>query len=281
MKFKLFLLIFFSISVVNSQSITLNEDFIYEDLRYLQLTGNFSSKESFTIRPISHAKYLNNYKEFFKTLYSSKNEKIQFKILPISSYFEFNSKIPYNYNNGSMLPNRGLQKLTSAGFYAKISNFSIQIKPEFLFRENLNYDGFWTGHYPEIWVKRYNLWNWIDLPESFGKSKSSSILIGQSNIKLDFKKISISLSNENIWWGPSTRNSIMMSNNARGFNHISINSNKIMNTMIGGFEWQFVTGKLIKSGYTPPQTDYEYGGNTLYIPKRSQTGNQNDWRYFQ
>jgi hypothetical protein len=42
---------------------------------------------------------------------------------------------------------------------------------------------------------------------------------GQSSIRLTFGPASIGLSNENIWWGPGIRNSLIMSNNAPGFKH--------------------------------------------------------------
>lgn len=279
---KLYKLFFLSICIqCFSQSITLNEDNIYQNLRLKQLKSEFSDQESFTIRPISYLKYKSDYNNYPFKLYSSKNGKNNFKLLPVNINFEYNSEIPHNINNGSMLPNKGMQSILSFGFFGKFSILSFQIKPEYLYRENLNYRGFWEGHYDIHWVKRYTLWNLIDTPERFGKNSENLVLLGQSNIKLNFKGISIGISNENIWWGPSIRNSIMMSNNSRGFTHITFNSNKPHKTFLGNFEWQFITGKLIGSGYSPPRTDFEYGGSKLYIPKRSQTGNVNDWRYLQ
>ena len=73
----------------------------------------------------------------------------------------------------------------------------------------------------------------------------------------------------------------MMSNHARGFKHITFNTNKPIETFLGSFEWQIITGRLENSGFTPPRTDYEYAGNKLYIPKVNQLSNTNDWRYLQ
>ena len=92
------------------------------------------------------------------------------------------------------------------------------------------------------------LWNHIDMPERFGERSHNRVLIGQSSIRINWKKLSIGLSNENIWWGPSIRNSIMMSNHAQGFNHITSNTVKPINTVIGDFEFQVITGKLENSG---------------------------------
>ena len=41
-----------------------------------------------------------------------------------------------------------------------------------------HFDGFWEGHYDyEIWAKRYELWNHIDIPERFGKNKFNRIIV--------------------------------------------------------------------------------------------------------
>ena len=59
----------------------------------------------------------------------------------------------------------------------------------------------------------------------------------------------------------------MMSNHARGFKHITFNSNRPIETKIGNFEFQIVTGRLENSGFTPPGTERTYGGQKLYIQK--------------
>jgi hypothetical protein len=183
-----------------------------------------------------------------------------------------------------MIPNRGYQHIISAGIYAEIGPLSIQIKPENLFSQNKDFEGFGegpNGHYPVIWAQRYNLWNKIDMPERFGDKKLNKTLIGQSSIKLNFKSLSLGISNENIWWGPSIRNSIMMSNHARGFKHITFNTTKPIKTIIGNFEWQLITGRLESSGYLPANSNFEYAGTKIYVPKINQLGELNDWRYIQ
>ena len=183
-----------------------------------------------------------------------------------------------------MVPNRGYQHIISAGIYVEIGPLSVQLKPEYLFSENKDFEGFGegpNGHYPIIWAKRYELWNHIDMPERFGEEKLNKNLIGQSSIRLNYKGFSLGLSNENIWWGPSIRNSIMMSNHARGFKHITFNTTKPLKTKIGNFEWQVISGRLESSGYLPAGSDRQYGGTNIYVPKINQLGRQNDWRYLQ
>ena len=52
------------------------------------------------------------------------------------------------------------------------------------------------------------------MPERFGNTNHNKINFGQSSIRLNWKSLSLGVSNENLWWGPSFRNSIMMSNHA-------------------------------------------------------------------
>ena len=291
MKYKFFIFLFFIFVNSFSQTINLNESHLTDYLRTSQLLGEFKSEVSFTLKPLDIGKNgLEIKKEIFDTekyapsflSFLKGNGKI--KILPIDYNIEFNSHHPYNRNNGSMGPNRGYQHIISAGIYAEIGPLSIQLKPEYLYSQNKDFEGFGegpNGHYSKIWAKRYKLWNRIDMPERFGEKSISKTLIGQSSIRLNYKGLSLGVSNENIWWGPSIRNSIMMSNQARGFKHITFNTTKPLKTKIGNFEWQVISGRLESSGYLPAGSDRQHAGTNIYVPKINQNSWTNDWRYLQ
>ena len=280
---KKFLLFLFLCNSIIGQNISLNNDFIYSDIAYKTLNGELKSDYSFNIKPIELSKlnYKNSgYNDDHTTTVFSKN-KFSIKVLPAEYWIEYNSSHPYNRNNGSMIPNRGYQHIFSSGIYVELGPLSIQLNPEHHYSENKNFNGFWEGHYDYHWAKRYRLWNRIDMPERFGNIRHNRLLIGQSSIRLNLKKISIGISNENLWWGPSYRNSIMMSNHAEGFKHITINTRQPLKTFIGNFEFQLITGRLESSGYTPPGTNRTFGGTKLYIPKINQRAETFDWRYLQ
>ena len=291
MKYNFFFFLLFTFFISSSQTINLNESYLNDYLRTSQLLGNFKSDVSFTLKPFDIGKNgLETNKEIFdkekyaRTLLSFVKANGRVKILPVDYNIEFNSHHPYNRNNGSMGPNRGYQHILSAGIYAEIGPLSVQLKPEYLYSQNKDFEGFGegpNGHYSVIWVKRYKLWNKIDMPERFGKKSISKTLIGQSSIRLNFKGLSLGVSNENIWWGPSIRNSIMMSNHARGFKHITFNTTKPLQTKIGNFEWQVISGRLESSGYLPAGSDRQHAGTNIYIPKINQRGETDDWRYLQ
>ena len=267
---------------VQAQTINLNEGFIQQNLRTAQLLGEFDPSVSFTSLPIHTGKIgvkidssLIGSNEYGATLKTFFGKHGTLKILPVDFIMEYSSHHPYSRNNGSMIPNRGYQQLVSFGFHAELGPLSIQFKPEAVYAENRNFEGFPDSHYGITWARRYSLWNHIDMPERFGENAYKKSLFGQSSIRLNYKGLSLGLSSENIWWGPSIRNSIMMSNQAQGFNHITFNTTRPIKTPIGNFEWQVVTGRLEGSGFKPPEPDQTFGSTLLYIPKND------DWRYYQ
>lgn len=239
-------------------------------LRRQQLLGLDSSHTSFMIRPLS----LNNEifksdsahtalsKDFFrKQLYRSSNNVTAVYLLPAVMVNQFNSHHPYGTNDGSMIPNRGFQTQVSVGLFAKLGPLSVQLRPEFVFAENKNYRG--LSQSGSTYAGFYNR---IDLPERYGEGAYHQLNWGQSSIRLTFDPISIGLSNENLWWGPGVNNSLLMSNNAAGFKHLTLNTSRPIRTIIGAFETQVVAGRLEGSGYELKGTAYRV--------------KPTDWRYF-
>ena len=275
------LLFFLSPILIIGQNINLNNDFNNQLIRYSVLANEIETETSFNVRPLNVNSFNEVLDSQYKIISSNQSNTIQIKTLGIDYFIEYNSHHPYNRNNGTMIPNRGYQHIISPGIFIKTGPLTIQLKPEYHFSENKKFDGFWEGHYSEIWAKRYKLWNHIDMPERFGNTNHNKTTFGQSSIRLNWKSLSLGISNENLWWGPSIRNSIMMSNNAEGFKHITFNTLKPINTFLGNFEWQIITGRLENSGFTPPRTDFEHAGTKLYIPKINQLFETNDWRYMQ
>ncbi len=280
MKLNTLLFLLFPI-LIFGQNINLNNDFNNQFIRYAVLSNKIDTELSLNVKPLN----LNSFSEIigdqYKIIFNNKSKSIEIKTLGIDYFIEYNSHHPYNRNNGTMIPNRGYQHIISPGLFIKIGPLTIQFKPEHHFSENKKFDGFWEGHYSEIWSKRYRLWNTIDMPERFGNTSHNKTTFGQSSVRLNWKNLSLGISNENLWWGPSIRNSIMMSNHAEGFKHITFNTLKPVKTFIGNFEWQVISGRLENSGFKPPRTDYEHAGTKLYVPKINQNGETDDWRYLQ
>jgi hypothetical protein len=169
-----------------------------------------------------------------------------------------------------MIPARGYQTMLSGGFFAKFSILSIQFRPELVYAENRHFESFTDVHKNGSAIGVYNGYHgYIDLPECFPGKPYKKIFPGQSSIRLTAGPFSLGISSENLWWGPGTRNSILMSNSAAGFYHLTFNTVKPIRTPIGSFEFQVIGGKLETSNFLGA----DQNGNPLYYP------NSTDWRY--
>ncbi len=216
-------------------------------LRRQQLLGLDSTKTSLLIRPVSIKG--SGLPEWNKLLWSNANGQFQVKALPVVWQQQVNSHHPYGINDGAMISAKGYQMLFSAGVYAKIGPLSIQLRPEYVYAQNSDFRQSFEAENP---LKLKNLLiiyhNGIDAPEKFGDGSYSKLNWGQSSIRLNYWALSLGLSNENLWWGPGERNSLLMTNNAAGFKHLTFNTRRPIITAIGNIEGQIIAGKLESSG---------------------------------
>ena len=247
-------------------------------LRRQQLLGNDTSGSSFMIRPLNMSMFqdlvLDEALQFTggqlrKQLYTSANGKASFFALPVTLNQQYNTHNPYGLNDGSMIPARGYQTQFTAGIFGKVGPLSIQLMPDFVYAQNkgfrqLHETGDLNGKpFIDSYISFYS--NRIDAPERFGTKAYSRAGWGQSSIRLTFDPVSFGLSNENLWWGPGVKNSLLMSNNAGGFKHLTLNTTKPIRTYIGKFESQIIAGRL-----EPSNIDVE---NPAFQAK------PDDWRY--
>ncbi|MGV3684513.1 MAG: capsule assembly Wzi family protein [Daejeonella sp.] len=280
-------LVFFLLfaSAAFSQSLPAGMHVLEDVYRREQLLGNADSTVSFTIRPLftgpeRGARGIASDTidgEGFTRLASTVNignSKGFLQLLPVSWLQQYNSRVPYGWNDGSMIPAAGYQTQLSLGVYAKYGPLSIQLKPELVSAQNKAFEGLPTDYHNIVWAKYYDSYfNVADIPEQFGEKTYSRAFWGQSSVRLNFDPVSLGVSTENLYWGPGNRSSLIMSNNAPGFKHITLNTTRPVMTPVGSFEAQMVVGSLENSGYLPPEVNRLYQGRTLYVPKRDDQRN--------
>ena len=231
---------------------------------------------SFMIRPLSNqyqkwvAKTANSStaKNLRGSLSAAKSN-IMYQVLPLTIKQQYNTHHPYGWNDGSMIQARGYQTQISLGIFSKIGPLEIQLQPELVYAQNNNFETFPTRYNDSIWRSHYSILNGIDNPEKYGNGSFKKVYAGQSSVKLRFKKVAMGVSTENLWWGPGTRNSLIMSNNAPGFPHITLNTSSPVTTGIGSFEGQIISGVLKGSGILP-DTNRTINNKRLYVSKADQ-----------
>ena len=219
------------ISVRSSLAIPVGFTDIDEQIRNLQLLNKIPSDQSLTIRPyhtdtkFNYAKILSlidSNIQYNGLLYQSRGNSIS--LLPINLSQKLNTDHPYGWNDGAMSYSKGYQMQVGAGIFASFGNLKVQLRPEFVKTA--------SGQY--------------ETNESWGLVTNglSKILPGQSSVRYDLGKVSLSASTQNLWWGPGIYNSMLMSNNAPGFFHYSFSTNRPLKTFLGNFQFQIVSATL-------------------------------------
>jgi len=273
-------------SPARAQSLPEGTTAIEDYYRRAQLSSAADTNVSFTIRPLFPNQINTNYIQSssdslpgkykllsLKNLYQSSDKKFQLSLLPFNVETQFTSHHPYGWNDGAMIPAKGAEAFVSAGIFMCYGPLTIQLKPEFITVQNSEFDTFNKNSSANALVRYYSIYNNIDLPARFGTGPYTKIYWGQSSVRLNYKAVSFGLSTENLWWGPGIRNSLLMSNTAPGFPHLTLNTRHPVQTPIGSFEAQVIAGNLDASGYSPLEQDNIYHGANLYVRK------PNNWRY--
>jgi hypothetical protein len=271
------LLLTISTGCIYSQTLPVGSPVIEDALRRLQISGTLPSDISYTVRPVSAyafggadslynpLKWAGDEKGPARVSYAK--GKGELVVLPATIRQQFNSHHPYGWNDGSMIQAKGYQTQISAGIYTKLGPLSIQLRPEFVYAQNGEFEQFPGWQNDTLWRDYYSILNRIDNPEKFGNGSYTKFFPGQSSVRFNYKKLSLGVSTENLWWGPGIRNSLLMSNTAPGFPHITFNTTAPVKTGIGSFEWQIVSGMTKGSNILPPDTGRTFDGVRLYDPK--------------
>lgn len=267
-RFVFFFLIFSLPLATQAQEIAFGNQTIDEFLKRKSLTDSITNNPGWMLRTASGSvedlfyqrDSLSRYKKLF-----------DYAVLPIYFNTRLDGKRPYVGGEYGMIPARGAQSFVSIGFQTRFSILQIQFQPEFVIAQNLPFPGFPDTFSSSTIGARFSYWNTGDTPERFGNATYSKINWGQSNISLRKGAFELGAGTKNFWWGPGQWNSLIFSNNAPGFYHISLNTSKPSKTFLGHFEGQMLIGRLESSNQAPTQIGKLNSG--YFSPLNS------DWRY--
>ncbi|SFT40065.1 Capsule assembly protein Wzi [Algoriphagus locisalis] len=250
-----------------------------EAIRRQQLQGILTSSNSFALRPVELSPSnwdmlfgsMNHSDSVFGTDKTSQR-KNYFSVTPLRHTGTVNTRRPYGWGNGAMVPNVGMQTYTQIGFSLKASILRIQFSPEFIWSQNKSYHGFAGDFSPGVNRARYRYWSFGDYPERFGDKPTSFFWWGQSKVTLQAGAFEAGVSTENIWWGPGQFSALTFSGNARSFPHFTLNTRRPAKTFLGSFEGQLIVGRLEDSGIEPAQNQglndsyfFPFSGDYKYL----------------
>jgi hypothetical protein len=202
-----------------------------DNIRDLQLLGKLEAQQSLTIRP-----YILTPKFGYDSLLAMIDPELEnnghlvekkyldIQLLPINFLQKNNSHHPYGWNDGPLSFSKGYQFVGSGGFYMRLGNIHLTLMPEF----------FKTASDPYETSAA-----WGQLTPSLSK-----LTLGQSSLRMDLGPLSVGVSTQNLWLGPGIYSSLLMSNNAPGFNHFNVQTNRPIITPLGSFQLNVIGGTL-------------------------------------
>ena len=223
-----------------------------DNIRDLQLLGKLQPEQSLTQRPfiltpkLGYDSLLAMIDPEFENhghLVEKKHSDIQ--LLPINFLQKYNSHHPYGWNDGPLSFSKGYQFVGSGGVYMRWRNIHLTLRPEFFKTASDPYET------SAAWGQR--------------TSALSKLTMGQSSLRMDFGPLSVGVSTQNLWLGPGSYSSLLMSNNAPGFNHFSIGTNRPLRTPLGSFQLNVIGGTLTyNKGQGFENRNLKSIGNTSY-----------------
>ena len=241
-----FIFLFFCYYISTAQTIFYDDIHLMDYQRNRQLLNDSNGviTNSFFIRSTSSFQYLQ------AKLKGTTKDIIQ--SISLNYDQQNNSFLPLSFNDGNMYPASGWQERYSYGVNLKLLIFDINYQPEKLVVENQTQEYYRGNTQDGNFMFKYfaMVGNNIDNFRQFGYDRIEETTLGQSRAGIKFKYISAGVSNENIWWGPGKRNSLVFTNNAAGFKHYYLKTVEPIKTYIGSFELAGVVGKLDTTKYT-------------------------------
>ena len=201
--------------------------------------------------------FIRSTKNFNDFNYLQSKNKINISRFFLNYDQQDNSNLPISFNDGNFFPAKGWQERYSFGINIKLHFLEFNFQPEKIAAENKIQD-FFAGDVGNYWARYYQLVrNNIDDFRAVGNGKMlDTITLGQSYLGLNLGKISIGVSNQNVWWGPGLNNSLLFTNTSAGFKHIYINSRKPIETPLGNVEISGIKGKIDPTRFEDPDDPY-------------------------
>lgn len=164
----------------------------------------------------------------------------------------FNSAFPYGMNDGVMWAGKGLSFAQTIGARIVFGPATLDVAPTYTWSQNLKFQlGDQYIAAPQNTSKYADIYSGlgIDRPQRFGEVAVSRFDAGQSALTVGFRGARIGVAQRNMWFGPATLNSLLMTNNGPGIPHAFVGTQRPISVRIGHLEALWTVGTLTQSGF--------------------------------
>lgn len=173
----------------------------------------------------------------FIAIFSASGQHASVDSFEWSTYW--NSARPSGQNDGWVWQGKGYTTEAGLAMHASIPFIKLNLRPSVRATQNLDFE-------QNTLVK-----SGIDLPDRMYATSETKFALVNSSLFLEALNVGVGVSNENRWWGPGVRNSIILSNHAPGFDHVRVQTVKPQNVGIGTMYMEYILGRLVGSEVRP------------------------------
>ena len=166
---------------------------------------------------------------------------------PVTSGLYVNTNRAWGPGSGAVWQGKGVTFGGSFGFRHRSRFLDLQLETVYLYAGNASFrNENAVGEVPgsEFFDFYYQR---INYRERIGPRVIHDLFLGNSWIRLNAGPVTAGISNENVIWGPGRRHALLMNNNAPGFEHLTLHTNRPLNIYIGRLQTQMMVGRLASS----------------------------------
>lgn len=177
------------------------------------------------------------------------------RVLLLSPRFRasWNSTLPFSLHGGTLWTGRGPSFDFLAGVAVIGDRWRLVLAPRIVHTANADFQTFSNPVSPDdrIFHPLSSPFHpppaSMDLPQRPGYRPVTEFRLGESSLSGEIGNVTVGVATESLWWGPGTRNGIVMSANASGIPHFFVRTAHPVRAGFGSIEARYILGRLTES----------------------------------
>jgi len=173
------------------------------------------------------------------------------RVLEPYTQVTYNMAFPSGTNDGVMWAGRGFSVAQTLGARVTWRGVTLDVAPTYTWSQNQRFTlgpQYITKALSSPYADQYNGLG-IDQPQRFGDSPVSVVDAGQSGLMVEGKGVRAGIAKQNMWWGPGIDDALIMTNNAPGFRHAFVGTQRPLSIGIGRLEALWTVGRLTQTQF--------------------------------
>jgi hypothetical protein len=161
----------------------------------------------------------------------------------------YNSGFPWGMNDGAIWAGRGVTTWASAGAAARVGPLSITLAPLAFVTQNADFPIVDSGRPGRLRYEDPIRAGAVDYPQRFGDDAYGRLDWGETSARVDVAGLAAGVSNAHDWWGPAQYFPAVLGNNAPGFPHVFLGTNRPANLGVVRLHARWIVGRLGQTDY--------------------------------